>query len=80
MTSIAGWQLYFAGATNHSGFGIGILLISSQGDHILRSVWLVFSYHHRLTNNIVKYEACITGLEATLDLGIRQLRSMGIPT
>ncbi|RVW77668.1 hypothetical protein CK203_053395 [Vitis vinifera] len=31
MTSIAGWRLYFDGATNQSGFGIGILLISPQG-------------------------------------------------
>ena len=28
MTSITGWQLYFDGATNQLGFGIGILLIS----------------------------------------------------
>ena len=71
MTSIIGWQLYFDGAANQSGFGIGILLISPQGDHIPRSVRLVFSDHHRLTNNIVEYKACITGLETTLDLGIR---------
>ena len=71
VTSIAGWQLYFDGAANQLGFGIGILLISPQGDHIPRSIWLVFSDHHRLTNNIVEYEACITGLETTLDLGIR---------
>ena len=71
MTSITGWQLYFDGAANQSGFGIGILLISPQGDHIPRSVLLVFSDHHRLTNNIVEYEACITGLEIALDLGIR---------
>ena len=32
-----------------------------------------------MTNNIVKYEACITGLETTLDLGIRQLEIHGIP-
>ena len=38
MTSIIGWQLYFDGAANQSGFGIGILLISPQGDHIPRSV------------------------------------------
>ncbi|KAL6323718.1 hypothetical protein AAG906_002186 [Vitis piasezkii] len=31
MTSIAGWRLYFDGAANQSGFGIGILLISPQG-------------------------------------------------
>ncbi|KAL6333875.1 hypothetical protein AAG906_039285 [Vitis piasezkii] len=36
VASIAGWRLYFDGAANRSGFGIGILLISPQGDHILR--------------------------------------------
>ena len=77
MTSIIRWQLYFNGATNQSRFGIGILLISPLGDHILRSVRLVFSDHHRLTNNIVEYEACITGLETALDLGIRQLEIHG---
>ena len=40
MTSITGWQLYFDGAANKSGFGIGILLISPQGDHIPRLVRL----------------------------------------
>ena len=60
MTSIAGWRLYFDGAANRSEFGIGILLISPQGDRIPISVLLTFSYHHRLTNNIVEYEACIT--------------------
>ena len=77
MTSIIGWQLYFDGATNQSGFGIGILLISPQGDHIPRSIRLVFSVHHQLTNNIVEYEACIMSLETTLDLGIKQLEIHG---
>ena len=30
-----------------------------------------------MTNNIVEYEACITGLETVLDLGIRQLKIYG---
>ena len=77
MTSITGWQLYFHGAANQSGFGIGILLISPQGDHIPRSVRLVFFYHHRLMNNIVEYEACIMGLETAPDLGIKQLEIHG---
>ena len=72
-TSIAGWRLYFDGAANQSGFGIGILLISPQGDHIPRLVRLTFSDHHRLTNNVVVYKTCITGLETALDLGVRQL-------
>ena len=34
---------------------------------------MAFSDHHRLTNNVVEYEACITGLETALNLGVRQL-------
>ena len=36
MTSLSGWRMYFDGAANHSGYGIGVLLISPHGDHILR--------------------------------------------
>ena len=71
VASIAGWHLYFDGATNQLRFGIGILLISPLGDHIPRSVRLAFSDHHRLMNNVVEYEACIPGLETALDLGVR---------
>ena len=77
MTSIEGWRLYFDGAANQSGFGIGVLLISPQGDYIPKSVLLAFFDHHRLTNNIVEYESCITGLETALDLGVRQLEIYG---
>ena len=77
VTSIAGCKLYFDSATNQSGFGIDILLISPQGDHIPRSIWLAFSDHRRLTNNVFEYEAGIIGLETTLDLGVRQLEIHG---
>ena len=77
VTSIAGWKLYFDSATNQSGFGIYILLISPQGDHIPKSIRLAFSDHHQLTNNIIEYEACITSLETVLNLGVRQLEIHG---
>ena len=77
VTSIAGWRLYFNVASNQPGFGIGILFISPQGDHIPISVQLTFSDHHRLTNNIIEYKACITSLETTLDLGVKQLKILG---
>ena len=48
-------------------------MISPQGDHIPISVRLTLSNHHRLTNKIVEYETCITGLKTALDLGVRQL-------
>ena len=31
MTSLSGWRMYFDGAANHSGYGIGVLLISPHG-------------------------------------------------
>ena len=53
MTSLSGWCMYFDGAANQSGNGIGVLLVSSQNDHILRSVRLTFFDQHPITNNIV---------------------------
>ena len=47
VTSLSGWCMYFDGAANHSGYGIGVLLISSHGDHIPRFVCLEFSNRHR---------------------------------
>ena len=73
VTSWSGWRMYFDGATNHSGYEISVLLISSHGDHIPRSVHLTFSDRHPATNSIVEYEACILGLEIALELGIRQM-------
>ena len=43
VTSLSGWRMYFDGASNHSGYGIGVLLISPHSDHIPRSVHLAFS-------------------------------------
>ena len=71
MTSLLGWCMYFDGATNQSGYEIGVLLVSPQGDHILRSVCLAFFDRHPTMNNIVEYEACILGLKTALELGIR---------
>ena len=77
MTRLSGWCMYFNGATNHLGYGIGVLLVSSQGDHILRYLRLTFSDYHPTTNNIVEYEACILSLETTLELSITQMDVLG---
>ena len=69
--------MFFDGAANHSGYGIGVLLISPHGDYIPRFVCLGFSYRHPATNNIIEYEACILGLETTLELRIRQIEVFG---
>ena len=73
VTSLSGWHMYFDGATNHYGYGIGVLLISPHGDHIPRSVRLAFLDRYPAMNNIVEYEACILGLETALELGIRMM-------
>ena len=69
--------MYFDGAANHLRYGIGVLLVSPQGDHILRSVCLTFPDYHPTTNNIVEYEVCILGLETALELGITQMDVLG---
>ena len=76
VTSLSG-GMYFDVACNHSGYGIGFLLISLHGDHIPRSVSLAFSNRYPATNNIVEYKACILGLETALKLGIRRMEIFG---
>ncbi|RVW13091.1 Pol polyprotein [Vitis vinifera] len=77
VTSLSGWRMYFDGAANHSGYGIGVLLISPHGDHIPRSV----RWHSRIDilprTTLFEYEACILGLETALELGIRQMEVFG---
>ena len=42
MTSFSSWRMYFNGGANHSGYGIGVLLISPHGNHIPRVVRFAF--------------------------------------
>ncbi|XP_075663104.1 uncharacterized protein LOC142632614 [Castanea sativa] len=65
------WKMYFDGATNQSGSGIGVLLISSKGTHIPFSGRLNFT----ATNNATEYEAYIMGLRASLGLGVKELEA-----
>uniref|UniRef100_A0A2N9EY58 Uncharacterized protein n=1 Tax=Fagus sylvatica TaxID=28930 RepID=A0A2N9EY58_FAGSY len=67
------WKMYFDGASNRHGSGIGILLVSPTDSHIPISIKLQFS----TTNNMAEYEACILGLEAAISLGIKVLEVYG---
>ncbi|RVW87847.1 Retrovirus-related Pol polyprotein from transposon 297 [Vitis vinifera] len=49
VASIPGWCLYFDGVANQSGFGIGILLISPESDHIPRQLEI-----HRDSNLVIQ--------------------------
>ncbi|XP_077249107.1 uncharacterized protein LOC143888538 [Tasmannia lanceolata] len=67
--SLTTWTMYFDGASNSKGKGVGIVLISSRDEHIPISIKLNFD----CTNNVAEYEACIAGLEAALSLEVQDL-------
>ncbi|XP_057972763.1 uncharacterized protein LOC131160906 [Malania oleifera] len=68
-----GWKMLFDEAVNVWGHGIGAILISLKGRHYPVVAKLTFP----CTNNITEYEACILGLQASIDWGIRELAVKG---
>ena len=74
MTLLAdAWILYFDGAANQMGFGVGVLLISPDSSHVP----LAFKLNFEVTNNQAEYEACIVGMEAALAIGAKKLEIIG---
>ncbi|XP_070008372.1 uncharacterized protein [Nicotiana sylvestris] len=61
-----GWKLFFDGAANMKGVGIGAVLISKKRHHYPVTAQLRFYY----TYNMAEYEACILGLRLAVDMGI----------
>ena len=53
-----GWKMYFNGASNALGCGVGAILISPEGNHCPFTAKLSFD----CTNNVAEYEACVLGL------------------
>ena len=53
-----GWKMYFDGASNALGRGVGAVLISPEGKHCPFTAKLSFD----CTNNVAEYEACVMGL------------------
>ena len=68
--------MYFNGAMNQYGNGIGVLLITLEGSHIPLAVKLNF----KATNNMAEYEACIAKMEALRELGVRKAKVFGDST
>ena len=52
------WIVWFDGASNALGHGIGVVLVSPDKQYIPFTARLCFDY----INNIVKYEACALGI------------------
>uniref|UniRef100_A0A2N9FJ95 Integrase catalytic domain-containing protein n=1 Tax=Fagus sylvatica TaxID=28930 RepID=A0A2N9FJ95_FAGSY len=59
------WTLYVDGAANSRGSGLGVVLISPEGEMLEQAVRLGFG----ASNNEAEYEALLHGLRATKRLG-----------
>ncbi|XP_028215094.1 uncharacterized protein LOC114397189 [Glycine soja] len=67
------WVVWFDGASNALGHGIGVVLVSSDKQYIPFTARLCFDY----TNNIAEYEACALGIRVAIDFGVRLLKVYG---
>ena len=65
--------MYFDGASNALGRGVGAVLISPEGNHCPFTAKLSFD----CTNNVAEYEACVLGLQATIERKIKSLTVYG---
>ena len=63
------WNPTFDGASNSIGHGIREILISPRNAHLPFTARLCFD----CTNNVAEYEACVMGLEESIDLKIKIL-------
>ena len=68
-----GWEIYFDGASNSLGRGVGAILISPEANHCPFTAKLSFD----CTNNVAKYEACVIGLQAAIEKKIKKLTMYG---
>ena len=59
------WELYFDGATNQRGSGVGLVLVSPEKITIKKSLRLNFS----ATNNEVEYEVLLKGMVMVQKMG-----------
>ncbi|PKI41509.1 hypothetical protein CRG98_038100, partial [Punica granatum] len=69
----SGWKMYFDGAVNSMGSGIGAVLISPDAHYYPVAAKIDFS----CTNNVAEYEACILGLQAAIDFRVKELEVFG---
>jgi len=67
------WEMYFDGAVNLSGSGIGAVLVSPDAKHFPIAIKLRFD----CTNNVVEYKACVMGLQATIEMKVKKLEVYG---
>jgi len=68
-----GWKLFFDGAANAKGVGIGAVLISETGHHYPVTAQLCFY----CTNNMAEYEACILDLRLAANMDVQEVLVLG---
>ena len=67
------WTLYFNGSVMAPGSGAGVVLVSPEGGKFQYAVRL----HFPASNNIAEYEALISGLRVSIDIGANRLYVYG---
>ena len=68
-----GWKMYFDGASNALGRGVGTVLISLEGNYYPFTAKLRFD----CTNNMAEYEVCVMGLQVAIKKKIKKLTVYG---
>ena len=67
------WLMYFDGSVMKTGAGAGLLFVSPLREHMRYVVRL----HFLESNNMVEYEALLSGLRIAIELGIKRLDIRG---
>ena len=65
--------MYFNEAVNYRGAGIGVIVVTPEGETLPLAKRLMFP----ITNNMAEYEACIFGIETLVALGARGVEVYG---
>ena len=65
--------MYFDGSVMKTGAGAGLLFVSPLGEHMRYVVRL----HFPASNNMVEYEALLSGLRIAIELGVKRLDVRG---
>jgi len=64
------WIVWFDGASNALGHGIGAVLVSPDKHYLPFTVRLCFN----CTNNMAEYEACTLGIRVAIDFRVKLLK------
>jgi ribonuclease HI len=65
--------MYFDGSVMKTGAGAGLLFISPLGEHMR----YVIRLHFPTSNNMVEYEALLSGLRIAIELAVKRLDARG---